>query len=51
MFGAAKLGYLFRRASATWLQARAALAQIASAGKDNEPSFWKEGMNGRWIVI
>jgi hypothetical protein len=40
-------GYLFRRASAAWLIARAALAQIASAGNDNESSFRKEGMNGR----
>jgi hypothetical protein len=51
MFGAVKIGYFFRKASATLLQARAALAQIVSAGKDKELSFRKEGMNGRWIVI
>jgi hypothetical protein len=51
IFGVRQIGHLFRRASATWLEARAALAQIANAGKDKELSFRKVGMNGRWIVI
>jgi hypothetical protein len=45
--GATKFGVLFRRASAIWLEARAALAQIVSAGNDRVLSFRIEGMNGR----
>jgi hypothetical protein len=51
IFGVVANGHLFRRASATWLEARAALAQITNAEKDKELSFRKVGMNGRWIVI
>ena len=47
IFGVVAIGHLFRRASATWLEARAALPQIAKAGKDKELSFPKVGMNGR----
>jgi hypothetical protein len=51
IFGEVANGHRFRRASATWLEARAALAQITNAEKDKELSLRKVGMNGRWIVI
>src|SRR6267154_3687275 len=50
IFGVVAIGHLFRRASATWLEARAALAQITNAEKDKELSFRTVGMNGRWMV-
>jgi hypothetical protein len=51
IFGVVANGHRFRRASATWLEARAALAQITNlnAEKDKELSFRKEG-NGSSIV-
>ncbi len=51
IFGVVAIGQFFRRASATWLEARAALAQITNAGNDKELSFRKVGMKGRCIVI
>ena len=51
ILGEVRSGYLFRIASATWLNARAALAQIASATKEREPPLREDGMNGRWIAI
>ena len=52
IFGVVANGHRFRGASATWLEARAALAQVTNlnAEKDKELSFRKVGMNGRWIV-
>ena len=55
IFAVVANGHLFRRASATWLEARAALAQITNAEKDKELSFRtllpESRYNGRWIVI
>ena len=51
ILGEVRSGYLFLIASATWLNARAALAQIASATKEREPPLREDGMNGRWIAI
>ena len=51
MLGEVRSGCFFRIASATWLYARAALAQIASAAKERELPLREDGMNGRWIAI
>ena len=52
IFGVVANGHRSRRASATWLEARAALAQITNlnAEKDKELSFRKEG-NGSFFFF